>query len=283
MGIEATGDTRKIKKAYAAKLKIYHPEEYPEEFGMLNDVYGEALAYASGQINNPKPNWEKKGAWDFKCHEDQRAEERDQKEDIPYFYGELYRWIGEKDLSETELKELKTAGQWWRNQLFPTNSDLEKVCAQISEKLAEKKKRKRLIWSRVHGVMAVLVIVSMIVQHFLISWGNDSKRGAQENSDHVREYLEENYGMRVTVEKVGKRQLSSEEVIVYNAQMETGETSIEFEVWQQRFELGEKDEDGRSIYTNYLEKSRRVLYGKGGTEHHGSVWRFMGCFWCIRP
>ena len=87
MGIEATGDTRKIKKAYAAKLKIYHPEEYPEEFGMLNGVYGEALAYASGQINNPKPNWEKKGACDFKCHEDQRAEERDQKEDIPYFYG----------------------------------------------------------------------------------------------------------------------------------------------------------------------------------------------------
>lgn len=43
LGIEETGEVKKIKRAYAAKTREFHPEEYPEEFKMLHDAYEEAL------------------------------------------------------------------------------------------------------------------------------------------------------------------------------------------------------------------------------------------------
>lgn len=45
--IEATKDTREIKRAYARLSKEIHPEEKPEEFQKLYDAYQKALQYAS--------------------------------------------------------------------------------------------------------------------------------------------------------------------------------------------------------------------------------------------
>lgn len=43
LGIEETSEVKKIKRAYAAKTREFHPEEHPEEFKILHDAYEEAL------------------------------------------------------------------------------------------------------------------------------------------------------------------------------------------------------------------------------------------------
>ncbi len=39
LGIEETNDLRKVKRAYAEKSKLYHPETHPEEFQQLHNAY----------------------------------------------------------------------------------------------------------------------------------------------------------------------------------------------------------------------------------------------------
>lgn len=46
LGIEPTDDIAAIKKAFAAKAKIYHPEEHPNEFKILQNAYKQAVNYA---------------------------------------------------------------------------------------------------------------------------------------------------------------------------------------------------------------------------------------------
>lgn len=46
LGIEPTTDKKAIRKAYAAKTKVIHPEEKPEEFRQLHEAYQAALGYA---------------------------------------------------------------------------------------------------------------------------------------------------------------------------------------------------------------------------------------------
>jgi preprotein translocase subunit SecG len=43
--IDPTDNKREIKQAYARLLKVYHPEEYPEEFKRLENAYKEAIQY----------------------------------------------------------------------------------------------------------------------------------------------------------------------------------------------------------------------------------------------
>lgn len=54
LGIERTDNAREIKRAYAAKLKLVHPEEHPEEFQKLHEAYKSALDIAKHQANMPK-------------------------------------------------------------------------------------------------------------------------------------------------------------------------------------------------------------------------------------
>ena len=43
--IEPTKDKNIIKNAYADMLKIYHPEEHPDEFLRIQNAYENALNY----------------------------------------------------------------------------------------------------------------------------------------------------------------------------------------------------------------------------------------------
>lgn len=45
--IKQTTDKKEIKKAYAKLLKIYHPEDDPENFKAIQEAYQKALAYAN--------------------------------------------------------------------------------------------------------------------------------------------------------------------------------------------------------------------------------------------
>ncbi len=47
LGIEANSDADTIRKAYAQKIRQFHPEEHPQEFQRLNEAYRKALAMAS--------------------------------------------------------------------------------------------------------------------------------------------------------------------------------------------------------------------------------------------
>lgn len=59
LGIEPTSDRKKIKKAYAEKTKIYHPEDYPEEFKIVQEAYQWAMKYASKYVVNDSIESEK--------------------------------------------------------------------------------------------------------------------------------------------------------------------------------------------------------------------------------
>lgn len=47
LGIEANSDADTIRRAYAQKVRQFHPEEYPQEFQRLNEAYRRALALAT--------------------------------------------------------------------------------------------------------------------------------------------------------------------------------------------------------------------------------------------
>ncbi|GGA05001.1 hypothetical protein GCM10008018_58690 [Paenibacillus marchantiophytorum] len=49
LGISPTDDESVIKKAYAQKLKIFHPEEDPEGYQKLREAYDRAIKYAKAQ------------------------------------------------------------------------------------------------------------------------------------------------------------------------------------------------------------------------------------------
>lgn len=53
LGIDPTIEVSAIKKAYAKKLKIYHPEDDPQGFQMLREAYDIALKFAkNNQLHN---------------------------------------------------------------------------------------------------------------------------------------------------------------------------------------------------------------------------------------
>lgn len=48
--IDATSEISAIKKAYAKELRINHPEDDPQGFQLLHEVYNSALVFARKNI-----------------------------------------------------------------------------------------------------------------------------------------------------------------------------------------------------------------------------------------
>ena len=54
LGIEATKEEKKIKKAYRARLHAVNPEDDPDGFKRLREAYEEALKYARQRKKSQK-------------------------------------------------------------------------------------------------------------------------------------------------------------------------------------------------------------------------------------
>ena len=54
LGIEATKEEKKIKKAYRARLHAVNPEDDPDGFKRLREAYEEALKYARQKEDEKK-------------------------------------------------------------------------------------------------------------------------------------------------------------------------------------------------------------------------------------
>ena len=52
LGIQPTNNLKDIKRAYAKQSKVYHPEDDPENFQLLQKAYQEALAWQKSQSGN---------------------------------------------------------------------------------------------------------------------------------------------------------------------------------------------------------------------------------------
>lgn len=63
LGIKVTKDGKLIKKAYAALIKEYHPEEYPDEWEKIHKAYQTAMEYAQMPEESSTENF------DFEEHE----------------------------------------------------------------------------------------------------------------------------------------------------------------------------------------------------------------------
>lgn len=131
LGIEVTTDVREIKKAYAALVKQYHPEEHPAEWAKIHEAYQAALEYAdmsgfrAGEASDGMPgDWEQENVFRQEGTEPQGSgqngsgpEEECKEETLQgaevvedAVYGEMFqeeqsRWIQEKTEHERRLQK----------------------------------------------------------------------------------------------------------------------------------------------------------------------------------
>lgn len=97
LGIEPTTEKKKIKRAYAAMSREFHPEEHPEEFQRIHDAYEEALMWAERQQAGETEDTESDSAgaevWNDAEREnvptqeetspDEKSEEEEQSDEVP--------------------------------------------------------------------------------------------------------------------------------------------------------------------------------------------------------
>ena len=132
LGIELTTDKKVIQQAYAEKLKIYHPEENPEEFQHLQEAYRSAIKYAKQQVMHGyasmvtyKPaeqnivieNTDKKEAdkplFPFQLDAQEVEAQKPEAEQIPDYIAKM----GEKDVHEYDAGEIKKYVKIFKEQL----------------------------------------------------------------------------------------------------------------------------------------------------------------------
>ncbi|GAA0295005.1 hypothetical protein GGQ92_000693 [Gracilibacillus halotolerans] len=67
--IEPTSNTNQIKKAYAKLLSKHHPEDDPEGYQKLREVYEKAIKYAKGAEKNPQHALKEESAYPYSVPE----------------------------------------------------------------------------------------------------------------------------------------------------------------------------------------------------------------------
>ena len=143
LGISRTNDMRQIKKAYAEKSKLVHPEEHPEAFRRLHEAYREAVNIARFQSNAVKfqDNSEKSTLseqLDFSKTETLKALENDEPSEIDF--NQVYQ---EHSNAQPRLEnEFDFDGVIKRNDLKHNNEIMEKT-EIIMRKMSELYNRRK--------------------------------------------------------------------------------------------------------------------------------------------
>lgn len=109
LGIEPTRDKRTIKKAYAQKVRQYHPEEYPEEWKKIHEAYQAAMAYASGcreKHEEPLHPQADAGSGGMPEYREEPKESNEQNEP-----GDQYENTFDEIKSENEVQRQKAQGE----------------------------------------------------------------------------------------------------------------------------------------------------------------------------
>ncbi|MBQ9990059.1 MAG: DnaJ domain-containing protein [Lachnospiraceae bacterium] len=68
LGIKPTSDQKAIKKAYAAKVKEYHPEEHPDAWAKIREAYEAALKYSRFPEGRAFPSEREDSRGSFSLH-----------------------------------------------------------------------------------------------------------------------------------------------------------------------------------------------------------------------
>ncbi len=143
LGISRTNDMRQIKKAYAEKSKLVHPEEHPEAFRRLHEAYRQAVNIARFQSNAVKfqDNSEKSTLseqLDFSKTETLKALENDEPSEIDF--NQVYQ---EHSNAQPRLEnEFDFDGVIKRNDLKHNNEIMEKT-EIIMRKMSELYNRRK--------------------------------------------------------------------------------------------------------------------------------------------
>ena len=134
--IEPTTDKKTIRKAYAARTRVIHPEEKPEEFKVLRMAYEAALKYAEyaagrGDVfESPGENETKEDALTDERSINPHAEDQTQEQEESD-YSELFTYFTDNQAKQKQRvdtfmqhwKELKNPSgdseeaKWWKEYL----------------------------------------------------------------------------------------------------------------------------------------------------------------------
>ncbi|MEI7026057.1 J domain-containing protein [Paenibacillus sp. y28] len=97
LGIDPTEDVREIKRAYAKRLKVYHPEDDPEGFQRLREAYDRAVKQAGRKQKQERLNRSRR-------EEDDGVEALVEEAGQAYTSPPIYLNREEQSVPETELK-----------------------------------------------------------------------------------------------------------------------------------------------------------------------------------
>lgn len=141
LGIEETTDKKKIQQAYAEKVKVYHPEEFPEIFQQLQLAYKEARKYA----NKTAIVYEGSNVMSHKESQEERRYR--EKESIPDYildlekrnYQELYKddiakfviLLEDKLIGSKSKKDIKEVEELFYDNRFRTVLSMEEFRVQF--------------------------------------------------------------------------------------------------------------------------------------------------------
>lgn len=205
LGIEVTKDKKLIKKAYAAKVKLCHPEEQPEEWARLHEAYQAALKYAQTPEEFREESRDVRKGWEESVSENASLEDDEEEEEPSYApppearispdpeYDEMFheaqqRWAQESSPEVNISPDLEynkmfheAQQQWMQESLLQ-----ESLFAKRAILYRKRERRKKLL----------LIFAALVIGFLIIGMAGLRKEHAVE--DDVKEmaaaYLNEKYG-----------------------------------------------------------------------------------------
>lgn len=126
LGLEMTKDRKRIKRAYSALVKEYHPEEHPDEWEIIHKAYQAAMEYAQGHEDFTE--YEDFAEAEDTVEEEESAEEILPEDDYKKMFEDAHeKWKGEK--SEKALALAKRLDELIQTPVFMAGKEWQRFFA----------------------------------------------------------------------------------------------------------------------------------------------------------